>query len=82
MSRDSPEMARIQSAVKDAGMTVVLGYSEREGNTIYEAQVKVFTDYYCQALLISIPGLHRSERRDPAQSPQGQAFSRREDALW
>lgn len=44
MSKDSPEMARIQSAVKDAGMTVVLGYSEREGNSIYEAQVRMYTD--------------------------------------
>ena len=45
MSRDSPEMARIQSAVKDAGMTVVLGYSEREGDSIYEAQVKMYTKH-------------------------------------
>lgn len=34
MSKVSPEMARIQSAVKDAGMTTVLGCSERGGNSI------------------------------------------------
>lgn len=34
MPKVSPEMARNQSAVKDAGMTIVLGYSERGGNSI------------------------------------------------
>ena len=39
MARDSPEMDKIRKAVKDAGMTVVLGYSEREGHSLYQAQV-------------------------------------------
>jgi nitrilase len=36
--KDSPEMKRIQSAVKDAGMCVVLGYSERDGASLYMGQ--------------------------------------------
>jgi len=36
--RDSPQMRRIQQAVKDAGMQVVLGYSEREGASLYMGQ--------------------------------------------
>jgi hypothetical protein len=38
MRKDSPEMKRIQAAVKKAGMMVVLGYSEREGGSLYMAQ--------------------------------------------
>ncbi|KOS20856.1 Aliphatic nitrilase [Escovopsis weberi] len=38
MSRDGPEMARIQAAAKKANMTVVLGYSEREGTSLYISQ--------------------------------------------
>ncbi|KAF2814255.1 putative nitrilase [Mytilinidion resinicola] len=36
--RDSPQMRRIQTAVKEAGMFVVLGYSERDGASLYMAQ--------------------------------------------
>ncbi len=39
MARESVEMDSIRSAVKEAGMTVVLSYSERDGHTIYVAQV-------------------------------------------
>lgn len=38
MSRDSPQMRRIQAAVKKAGMFIVLGYSEREGASLYMGQ--------------------------------------------
>jgi nitrilase len=38
MSRDSVQMRRIQAAVKEAGMFVVLGYSERDGGSLYMAQ--------------------------------------------
>ncbi|PTB63209.1 carbon-nitrogen hydrolase [Trichoderma citrinoviride] len=38
MTRDSPQMKRIMAAVKEAGMFVVLGYSEREDSSIYIAQ--------------------------------------------
>jgi nitrilase len=38
MSRDSPQMKRIQAAVKKAGMVVVLGYSERDGASLYMGQ--------------------------------------------
>jgi nitrilase len=38
LSRSSPEMASILAAVKAAGIFVVLGYSEREGGSIYMAQ--------------------------------------------
>ena len=39
MARESPEMDRIRDAVKEAGMFVVLGYSERAGSSLYIAQV-------------------------------------------
>jgi nitrilase len=38
LKKDSPEMRRIQSAIKEAGMFVVLGYSERDGASLYMAQ--------------------------------------------
>jgi predicted amidohydrolase len=38
MRKDSPQMKRIQAAVKKAGMMVVLGYSERDGASLYMAQ--------------------------------------------
>jgi nitrilase len=38
MVRDSDEMRRIQAAVKKAGMFVVLGYSERDGGSLYMGQ--------------------------------------------
>lgn len=44
MTRDSPQMKRIQAAVKEAGMFIVLGYSEREGATIYIAQAFISPD--------------------------------------
>ena len=37
--KESPEMDRIKKAVKAAGVFVVLGYSERDGGSIYIAQV-------------------------------------------
>lgn len=39
MERESPEMDRIRAAVKDAGVFVVMGYSERYRGTLYIAQV-------------------------------------------
>lgn len=39
LERDSPEMRRICAAVKEAGVFVVLGYSERYRGTLYIAQV-------------------------------------------
>lgn len=39
MRRDSLEMRKIQTAASKAGICVVLGYSERDGNTIYISQV-------------------------------------------
>jgi nitrilase len=38
LSKISPEMDRIRSAVKKAGIFVVLGYSERDGASLYIAQ--------------------------------------------
>jgi len=38
LSRVSPEMDRIRTAVKEAGIFVVLGYSERDGASLYIAQ--------------------------------------------
>lgn len=37
--RESPEMDRIRDAVRETGMSVVLGYSERYNGSIYIAQV-------------------------------------------
>ena len=39
MSVDSPQMARICDAVGEAGLFVVLGYSERDRGSMYIAQV-------------------------------------------
>ncbi|KAF2114461.1 putative nitrilase [Lophiotrema nucula] len=36
--KESPQMRRIQEAVKETGMFVVLGYSERDGASLYMAQ--------------------------------------------
>jgi nitrilase len=38
LSRESKQMERIKAAAKDAGIVVVLGYSERDGGSIYIAQ--------------------------------------------
>lgn len=37
--KESPEMDRIREAVREAGIFVVLGYSERCKGSIYIAQV-------------------------------------------
>lgn len=44
MARDSAEMRRIQASVKKAGMMVVLGYSERDGASLYMAQSFISPD--------------------------------------
>lgn len=41
---DSPEMESIKAAVKRAGIFVVLGYSERDGNSLYMAQSSISAD--------------------------------------
>ncbi|KAF2738755.1 putative nitrilase [Polyplosphaeria fusca] len=38
LGKESTQMRRIQEAVKEAGMFVVLGYSERDGASLYMAQ--------------------------------------------
>ena len=38
LSRDSPEMNKILTATREAGIYVVLGYSERAGQSLYIAQ--------------------------------------------
>lgn len=38
---NSPEMESIKAAVKKAGIFVVLGYSERDGNSLYMAQSSI-----------------------------------------
>ncbi|KAL0951367.1 hypothetical protein HGRIS_008068 [Hohenbuehelia grisea] len=40
----SPEMARICDAVMEAGATVVLGFSERDGGSLYISQVTITSD--------------------------------------
>lgn len=41
LSRDSAEMDAIKTAVKEAGIFVVLGYSERDGASLYMAQSSI-----------------------------------------
>lgn len=38
MDANGSEMAKIRRAVRKAGITIVLGYSERSGSSIYMAQ--------------------------------------------
>ncbi|KAB8217908.1 putative nitrilase [Aspergillus novoparasiticus] len=38
LARNSPEMDAIRQAVKEAGIFIVLGYSERDGGSLYMAQ--------------------------------------------
>ncbi|KAK8020410.1 hypothetical protein PG990_005548 [Apiospora arundinis] len=44
LKRDSDEMRRIQAAVKKAGMFIVLGYSERDGGSLYMGQSFISPD--------------------------------------
>ncbi|KAH8670400.1 putative nitrilase [Tricladium varicosporioides] len=44
MSIDSPEMEAIKAAVKEAGIFVVLGYSERDGGSLYMAQSTISSE--------------------------------------
>lgn len=44
MCRESKEMERIKVAVKEAGIFVVLGYSERDGASLYIAQSFISTE--------------------------------------
>ncbi|KAK5989821.1 Nitrilase [Cladobotryum mycophilum] len=44
MAKDSPQMKSIQAAAKKAGMTVVLGYSERDGASLYISQAFISPD--------------------------------------
>lgn len=44
MERDSDQMRRIQAAVKRAGMFVVLGFSERDGGSLYMGQSFISPD--------------------------------------
>lgn len=44
LSRNSPEMEAIKAAVKAAGIFVVLGYSERDGGSLYMAQSSISPD--------------------------------------
>ncbi|KAJ5291996.1 nitrilase [Penicillium angulare] len=44
MRRDSEQMRRVQAAVKKANMFIVLGYSEREGGSLYMAQSFISPD--------------------------------------
>lgn len=39
LQRESEEMDRIRAAVKEAGVFVVLGYSERHNGSLYISQV-------------------------------------------
>ncbi|KAH6673031.1 putative nitrilase [Halenospora varia] len=44
MSIESPEMEAIRAAVKEAGIFVVLGYSERDGGSLYMAQSTISSE--------------------------------------
>lgn len=55
MRRDSLEMRRIQMAASKAGICIVLGYSERDGNTIYISQVRRSYSLGVSVLLCPFP---------------------------
>ncbi|KAJ7887497.1 putative nitrilase [Mycena olivaceomarginata] len=40
----SPEMGRIREAVKEAGVTAVIGFAERDGGSLYIAQATILPD--------------------------------------
>ena len=40
----SPEMDRIREAVKEADVNIVLGFAERDGGSLYIAQVTITAD--------------------------------------
>ncbi len=44
MALHSKEMDRIREAVREAGVNVVLGFSERDGGSLYIAQVTITAD--------------------------------------
>ncbi|PBK77423.1 carbon-nitrogen hydrolase [Armillaria solidipes] len=44
MHLHSPEMDRIREAVKEADVNIVLGFSERDGSSLYIAQVTITSD--------------------------------------
>lgn len=74
MQKESPEMDRIQAAVKKAGIFIVLGYSERAGGSLYIAQVS-------RQVPAPINGthhlvIHRPNRRDSPPPPQDQTNPR------
>lgn len=84
LERDSPEMKRICAAVKEAGVFVVLGYSERYRGTLYIAQVRACYSswtHHCHGsrllTTLSCAVLHRRERRHCSPPPQDQAHPRR-----
>lgn len=52
--RESPEMDRIRTAVKEAGIFVVLAYSERFNSSLYIAQVSTSSRTDIQFMLTSI----------------------------
>ncbi|KAK0484338.1 nitrilase [Armillaria luteobubalina] len=45
MALHSKEMDRIREAVREAGVNVVLGFSERDGGSLYIAQVTITADW-------------------------------------
>ena len=44
MPLHSPKMDRIREAVRETETNVVLGFSERDGNSLYIAQVTITSD--------------------------------------
>jgi hypothetical protein len=53
MEKDSEEMEQIKAACRDAGVFVVLGYSERHNGTLYIAQVSWHVHSSCPVELLS-----------------------------
>lgn len=44
MALHSPEMDRIRDTVREAGVNIVLGFAERDGASLYIAQVTITSD--------------------------------------
>lgn len=87
--RESPEMDRIRDAVREAGISVVLGYSERYNGSIYIAQVrgiaipnlrmKFWSNvwHWRDSYLLGETVIYRSHRNHCPPPPQNQAHPRR-----
>ncbi len=74
----SPEMDRIREAVKAADATIVLGFAERDGASLYIAQVTILPDgriaNHRRKMKVGLPADLSSPQHTYPQSPPGDAL--------